>query len=170
MWRIFNTIKKSTLRYAPTIEPVVDTALEKTGLNHEYDTLWWQKTSWFEVRDILFEKGELKAASRAHYQAMPELSDLQVFLNDADVCSRYGTITREGSSESLLDYIERCLSDALRTYKMLAGRTVFELNPDTRVIAIDLNNVVGGKTRAGQVKTGLMYLYAGQRAAGSGPF
>ncbi|RAP71998.1 hypothetical protein [Candidatus Erwinia dacicola] len=49
---------------------------------------------------------------------------------------------------------------------MLAGRTVFELNPDTRVIAIDLNNVVGGKTPAGQVKTGLMYLYAGQLAAG----
>ncbi|MDN0112706.1 ATP-binding protein [Yersinia mollaretii] len=161
-----NNADKDPVRYAPTIEPLVDTALEKTGLNHEYDAHWWQKTTWFEVRDLLFEKGELKAASRAHYQAMPELSDLQLYLNDADVLSRYETITRHGSGESLLSYIERCLSDALRTYKMLAGRTVFELNPDTRVIAIDLNNVVGGKTRAGQVKTGLMYLYAGQLAAG----
>lgn len=154
------------VRYAQTLEPLVDEALEKTGIRHEYDSNWWSKATWYEVRDLLFSRGELTAATRAHYQAMPELSDLQVYLNDEDVRMQYGTITREGSGETLLSYISRCLSDALRTYKMLSGRTVFELNPDTRVIAIDLNNVVGGKTRAGQVKTGLMYLYAGQLAAG----
>lgn len=161
-----NNADKDPVRYAPTLEPDVDTALDKTGLNHKFDELWWKKATWYEVRDMLFEKGEIKAATRAHYQAMPELSDLQIYLNDADVRTQYGTITREGSGESLLSYIGRCLSDALGTYKMLASRTVFELNADTRVIAIDLNNVVGGKTRSGQVKTGLMYLYAGQLAAG----
>ncbi|WP_133625190.1 ATP-binding protein [Erwinia sp. LJJL01] len=154
------------IRYAPTLEPAVDAALEKTGIGNEYDALWWQKATWYEVRDLLFARGEVRAATRAHYQAMPELSDLQVYLNNADVLSKYGAITREGSGETLLSYIGRCLSDALSTYKMLAGRTLFEFSPDTRVIAVDLNNVVGGKTRAGQVKTGLMYLYAGQLAAG----
>jgi intracellular multiplication protein IcmB len=157
---------ESPIRYALTIEPRVDDALEKTGLNNEYDKHWWAKASWYEVRDLLFARGELKAATRAHYQAMPELSDLQIYLNDEDVRKRYGEISREGSGEPLLAYMERCLSSALRSYKMLSGRTMFELNPDTRVIAIDLNNVVGGKTRSGQVKTGLMYLYAGQLAAG----
>jgi intracellular multiplication protein IcmB len=154
------------VRYAPTLEPSVDAALDKTGIRHEYDAHWWKKATWYEIRDLLFAKGEIRAATRAHYQAMPELSDLQVYLNSEDVRMQYGMINREGSTESLLSYIGRCLSDALSSYKMLAGRTVFELNPDTRVIAIDLNNVVGGKTRAGQVKTGLMYLYAGQLAAG----
>lgn len=157
---------KDPVRYAPTIEPLADTALEKTGLDVEYDTVWWKKATWYEVRDLLFAKGEVKAATRAHYQAMPELSDLQVYLNDEDIRNRYGVITRQGSNESLLSYIDRCISDALRSYKMMAGRTLFEINPETRVLAIDLNNVVGGKTRAGQVKTGLMFLYAGQLAAG----
>lgn len=155
---------REPIRYAATIEPEVDTALEKTGLQHEYDQYWWAKATWYEVRDLLFAKGEVKAATRAHYQAMPELSDLQTYLNE--LRPQFKTITREGSGEPLLSYIGRCLSDALGTYKMLAGRTVFELSPETRVIAIDLNNVVGGKTRSGQVKTGLMYLYAGQLAAG----
>lgn len=161
----FNADKQPVF-YALTLEPEVDEALDKTGIRHEYDETWWSKATWYEVRDLLFNKGEIKAATRAHYQAMPELSDLQLYLNDEDVKAQYGEITREGGGEKLLSYIGRCLGDALSSYKMLAGRTVFELNPDTRVIAIDLNNVVGGKTRAGQVKTGLMYLYAGQLAAG----
>lgn len=161
-----NNADKVPVRYAPTLEPDVDKALEKTGLNHRFDQHWWKKATWYEVRDMLFEKGEMKAATRAHYQAMPELSDLQIYLNDEDVRMQYGTITREGSSETLLSYISRCLSDALQSYKMLSGRTMLEFTPETRVIAVDLNNVVGSKTRAGQVKTGLMYLYAGQLAAG----
>lgn len=155
------------VRYAVTLEPTVDEALEKTGILNEYDALWWRTATWYEVRDLLFAKGEMRAATRAHYQAMPELSDLQAYLNDKEeIAAQYGAITRSGSEETLLSYISRCLKDALKSFKMLADRTVFEINPDTRIIAIDLNNVVGGKTRAGQVKTGLMYLYAGQLAAG----
>ncbi|EIQ7859799.1 IncI1-type conjugal transfer protein TraU, partial [Salmonella enterica subsp. enterica serovar Infantis] len=36
----------------------------------------------------------------------------------------------------------------------------------TRVIAVDLNNVAGDKTPAGRLKTGIMYLLAGQIAGG----
>ncbi|MFP2517028.1 ATP-binding protein [Buttiauxella agrestis] len=161
-----NNAEVTPIRYAPSVEPGVDEALEKTGLNSEFDASWWAMASWYEVRDLLFTRGEIQAATRAHYQAMPELSDLQAQLNSQDIRTEYGSITRKGSDESLISYIGRCLSDALRSYKMLAGRTAFELNPNTRVIAIDLNNVVGGKTRAGQLRTGLMYLFAGQIAAG----
>lgn len=154
------------VRYSRTTDPLVDAALDETGLHNEHDSDWWDVATWYEVRDMLFARGEIRAASRAHYQAMPELSDLQGYLNHPDIRTTFGDITREGSQESMLSYISRCLSDALASYKMLAGRTEFELNPRTRVIAIDLNNVVGGKTRAGQVRTGLMYLYAGQLAAG----
>lgn len=40
------------------------------------------------------------------------------------------------------------------------------INPETRVIAVDLNNVAGDKTPAGRLKTGIMYLLAGQIAGG----
>lgn len=49
---------------------------------------------------------------------------------------------------------------------MLAGRTRFIINPATRIIAIDLNNVVGDKSAEGQLRTGIMYLFAGQISGG----
>lgn len=154
------------VKYAPTLEPQVDMALEETGLLHRFDALWWEKATWYEVRDLLFEKGRIKEATRAHYQAMPELADLQTYLSEPDIGTAFGTVTRDNSSETLISYIGRCLSQALVDYKMLAERTQFEINPDTRIIAVDLNNVVGSKTRAGQLRTGIMYLFAGQLAAG----
>ncbi len=51
----------------------------------------------------------------------------------------------------------------------LRGRmadTRFMLSPDTRVVAVDLNNVAGDKTPAGRLRTGIMYLLAGQIAGG----
>lgn len=48
----------------------------------------------------------------------------------------------------------------------LSGYTRFMINPETRVIAVDLNNVAGDKTPAGRLKTGIMYLLAGQIAGG----
>ncbi|HGC3156066.1 TPA: ATP-binding protein, partial [Escherichia coli] len=51
-------------------------------------------------------------------------------------------------------------------YPMMSGCTRFMLSPDTRVVAVDLNNVAGDKTPAGRLRTGIMYLLAGQIAGG----
>ena len=48
----------------------------------------------------------------------------------------------------------------------MSGCTRFMLSPDTRVVAADLNNVAGDKTPAGRLRTGIMYLLAGQIAGG----
>lgn len=153
-------------RYARTMDPQVDILLDNTGLLDEFDEAWLSHLTWYELRDLLFARGHVDAASRAHYQAMPELNDLQGYLNDACITGTYGNITRKGSPETLLSYIARTLRDAASTYPVLSGPTRFALNPNTRVIAVDLNNVCGAKTRTGQLKTGLMYLFAGQLATG----
>ncbi|MFA9330814.1 hypothetical protein V3G70_30240, partial [Escherichia coli] len=44
--------------------------------------------------------------------------------------------------------------------------TRFALNPDTRLIAVDLNLVAGDSSAAGRLKTGIMYLFAGQITSG----
>lgn len=49
---------------------------------------------------------------------------------------------------------------------MMAGRTQFVISPHTRVIAIDLNNVMGDGSNSGHLKTGIMFLFAGQVAGG----
>jgi len=75
-------------------------------------------------------------------------------------------VQRDGSQELLLSYIQRSLTSARSEYRMLAGRTRFALNPDTRLIAVDLNLVAGDATPAGRLKTGIMYLFAGQITSG----
>ena len=144
----------------------VDAALETLGLFERFDADWWDKALWYEVRDLLFEGGYIREAQLAQFQAVPELADMTGILNHDDMQSAFGKIQRDGSQEKLLEYLYRCMKDAVGEFKMLAGRTRFVINPRTRVIAIDLNNVMGDDSKAGHLKTGIMFLFAGQVAGG----
>lgn len=144
----------------------VDSALEKSGLLESHDNDWWEHCSWYEVRDLLFSAGFVREAQMAQFQAVPELADMTAWLNHEETKSAFGRIQRDGSQELLLEYIYRCMTDACREYQMLAGRTQFVINPKTRIIAIDLNNVMGNDTNAGHLKTGIMFLFAGQVSGG----
>ncbi|MBW5416258.1 ATP-binding protein [Pseudomonas sp. MAG002Y] len=148
------------------VVPEVDAALDKAGLTERYSAQWWESTTWYEVRDLLFEAGFVQEAQRAQFQAVPELADMTSFLNHEDVQAAYGRVQRDNSQEPLLEYLHRCMADACSEFKMLAGRTRFLISPNTRVIAIDLNNVMGDDTNAGHLKTGIMFLFAGQVAGG----
>ncbi|NWJ78833.1 ATP-binding protein [Enterobacter sp. SECR19-1250] len=152
--------------YRVHVEPDVDQALLESGLWEQHDPEWWAATTWYEVRDILHDKGQRQAAQRAHYQAVPELADMPALLKSEAIQETFGEIQRDGSQEKLLSYIERCLIQARQDYPMLASRTRFALNPDTRIVTVDLNNVAGDKTPAGRLKTGIMYLFAGHITAG----
>lgn len=144
----------------------VDQALEETGLLMKYDSAWFASAPWYDIRDILFSAGRVREAQSAQYQAVPELADLQHWLNHEDVLSAFGTVTRDGSAEKLLSYVSRCLTQAASEFRMLNGRTRWALNPASRIVAIDLNNCMGDKTAAGYLKTGIMYLFAGQVTGG----
>ncbi|HCO9409025.1 TPA: hypothetical protein OCC30_004428 [Escherichia coli] len=67
------------------------------------------------------------------------------------------------SLRSLMADNERAINAPITS---VVPRTRFMINPETRVIAVDLNNVAGDKTPAGRLKTGIMYLLAGQIAGG----
>lgn len=163
----FHTLDEvNPLLYRQNTEPEVDAALRSSGLWETHDIAWWNDATWFEVRDLLHEHDLRPAAQRAHYQAMPELAMMPGFLKHESIRDTFGKVQRDGSQEPLLDYIERCLSQACQDFPMMAGRTRFMLNPETRVIAVDLNNVAGDKTAAGRLKTGIMYLFAGQITSG----
>jgi intracellular multiplication protein IcmB len=44
-------------RYGAGLVPEVDRALEESGILHEYSPEWWESATWYEVRDMLFDKG-----------------------------------------------------------------------------------------------------------------
>ncbi|NIH15992.1 MAG: hypothetical protein G5700_05055 [Serratia symbiotica] len=125
-----------------------------------------ENCSWYELCDVLQDVGETLAAQRAQFQAVPELADMPPLLGSADLTSIYGTIERDGSREFLVDYLARCLRDASRQYRIFAGRTRFMISLQARVINVDLQYVVGKETRVCDLKTGIMFLFAGHISGG----
>ena len=126
---------------------------------------WWEeRPSWYEVTDILFENGYHRQATIAQRYAVPTLNDIIGALNKEEVLELYKT-ARTDNHEPLLDYMIRCLTAALRKFELFSSRTKFQLGSETRLIAIDLQNVVGSKTDEGKLATSAMYMFARQLAA-----
>lgn len=150
--------------YESNIDVDVDRALESSGLKAEHDEEWWLAATWYEVMDLLFAAGYVREATLAQRQAAPVLSDFGAQLNHESIRALYGKVnTKHG--EPLLDFMSRCFTVAMSSYALFAGRTRFELDATTRVISIDLNDVIGAKTPEGSLKTASMYLFARQLAA-----
>ncbi|UUZ54098.1 hypothetical protein LP419_37635 [Massilia sp. H-1] len=61
--------------------------------------------------------------------------------------------------------MRRCFTVAAANYALFNARTRFELNSDTRIIAIDLGDVIGSKTPEGSVRSTIMFLFARHMAA-----
>ncbi|WP_061800081.1 conjugal transfer protein [Serratia ficaria] len=153
-------------KFSDGASPAITQALKESGLWAKHDAEWWDECPWYDVRDLLFSAGYVKEAQLAQFLAVPELSDMSEYLNSAEIKASFGKVTRDNSQELLTDYVARVIGQACNSYKMLAGRTRFIINPNTRIIAIDLNNVVGDKSAEGQLRTGIMYLFAGQISGG----
>lgn len=119
----------NTRKYAEGEAPDVDRALRESGLLDKYDEEWWEICPYYDVRDMLFEAGYPLQAQRAQFMAVPELNDMQAYLNSDEIRSAFGSIGRANSNETLLDYVMRCLEQAKTDFQMLAGRTQFVINP-----------------------------------------
>ena len=161
----FDIAREQPRRYEPGLVAEVDAALEAAEIwqkHPEYE----QECTWYEVRDLLQEAGKTEAAQRAQFQAVPELSDMAPLLGSTDFKSNFGTVRRDGSDELLINYMARCFADACGQYRMFAGRTRFMISPRARVITVDLQYVAGGKSKAGHLQTGIMYLFAGHIGGG----
>lgn len=154
-------------RYGPGLVPEADQALAVSGLRHDFGAQWWEAATWYEVRDLLFDKGYVKEAALAQSQAVPVLNDLQNALNRQTLKDDFAGVTRPGTQEPLLQYVSRCLAKALTDYPLLSGRTRLVFSPETRIVIVDVNNVAGKPTPEGRLKTGIMYQFARQIGGGN---
>lgn len=165
VFEAYRTAREDPRRYEPGLVTEVDIALEEADIWARHPD-FREHCTWYEVRDLLQDAGETDAAQWAQFQAVPELADMAPLLGSPEFESNYGNIRRDGSSEPLIEYIARCLRDACGQYRMFAGRTRFMISPKARVITVDLQFVAGGKSKAGHLQTGIMYLFAGHIAGG----
>jgi len=146
--------------YEPDVVPAVDKVLAESGISAEHDEKWWSAATWYEVTDMLFAAGYVREATFAHRQAAPVLPDFTAMLNNEGVRQTFGDIKMASGGESLLKYMGRCFTLASTTYAVFSGRTRFEVDSTTRVISVDLNDVIGAKTPEGSIRTSCMYMFA----------
>ncbi len=144
--------KGNPKRYDKGVDKAVDDAIYRLGLYVDNKTTWW------EVVDELFKAGYIHEASLAQRHAVPLLSDATTSAQDEKIKDIYGEI-KTGTTEPLIKYFTRSITDALNLYKILARPTVFDLG-EARVISLDLDEVAKSGGVQAERQTSVMYLLA----------
>jgi len=153
----------SEKKYESTIDDLVDAALEQTGYKPDDYTTWWA------VTDHLFAKGMFRESRRAQRFAVPVLSDLIEVLGGERVRSVYepkeDSKARTESGLTLLDAMRMVITTALKDFPVIASDTRFELSEQSRVVALDLEEVTRGAGADGERRAEIMFVFARQIAA-----
>jgi intracellular multiplication protein IcmB len=142
-------------RYNEGSSPLVDAVIKEDQI--EVD----QKTTWWEVVDQLFVAGRIREATIAQRFAVPLLAEAVGASQDEKVREIYGAIVVPDTNEPLINSFGRMIGEALRIYPILARPTAFDVS-DSRVVALDLDEVA--KTGGAQAdrQTEVMYMLARQ--------
>ncbi len=151
--------KKRPRRYNSLQEPEVQKAVEATGMHID------RATSWYEVRDYLFERGYVYEADRAQKHAVPLLADVAAKARDDSVRRMY---TAQLAGEAITDYFWRCCSEAIDAYPVLKSPTRFNIG-SAKVVSIDLDEVAPRGGPQADRQSGIMYMLA-RHAVGSHMF
>ena len=139
--------------YHSKIVPKVDSAIAEYGLEIESGI-----STWWDVVDALFLRQDFHKAKLAQRYAVPILEDIMSVLRDTQLTDIHGeAMTRAG--ERVLDVCARVISSSIRELPILKSPTVFDIG-DSRVIALDLEDVTFKGGVAADKQTGLMYLLA----------
>lgn len=144
--------RASPKRYDASQSDIVNARLEELRFPLDEDTTWW------EIVDYLFEKGCHRESAIAQRYAVPCLPDL------ASAC-RAPNIMAENSqfmtrmNASVVDVLQRMLSEISRTLPILAQPTQFDLS-SARVVALDIDEVAKKGGAAADRQTAIMYMLA----------
>ena len=153
----------SEKKYESTIDDIVDAALQKTGFVSDEHTTWWN------ITDHLYAHGMLRESRLAQRFAVPVLSDLIEALGSERIRSVFApsaeSQARVESGMTLIDAMRMVITSALRDFPIIASHTRFELNEQSRLVALDLEEVTRGAGEDGEKRAEIMYVFARQIAA-----
>ncbi len=136
---------------------LIERALQEYGLYVDEQTTWW------EIVDALFKHRAYHAALLAQRYAVPSVADIAALSREPQFNDMYGAKTTE-DGEPLLLAFTRMLSEAMRSYPILAKPTQFDLG-EARVVSIDLDEVAKSGSAAADHQTAVCYMLARYVAA-----
>jgi len=142
--------------FSYNVDPLVDASIKNFNIHID------PHTTWYEITDTLFEKGDVRGARFAQRHAVPLLVDaIQVCSSSEAVKTTYGEQSgiSTDTGEPLYKAFMRMISEAIRTYPILAGQTRLDFS-SARVISIDLNDVAKTGGPASDRQTAVMYMLA----------
>ncbi|TAL63720.1 MAG: type IV secretion protein IcmB [Burkholderiaceae bacterium] len=143
--------KRYVANLADTAE--VDAAIQRWNIEIDEATTWW------EIVDGLFVKGDHHMASLAQRMAMPLLTDIASVSRERVFEDMYGEKALP-DGESLQKAFARRLSEAVRSFPILDKPTRFDVGL-ARVVSIDLDEVAkSGGNASMKRQTAVVYMLA----------
>lgn len=139
-------------RYTPDMNEIVDKGLKQIDAKLDAHSTWW------EVTDLLFEAGNIHAATLAQRFAMPLLADTVSMCRTKIIEDLYGKVSAP-TGETLIESFGRMISSAVREYPILSRITAFDLG-EARVVSLDLDEVAKTGGEAADRQTAVMYMLA----------
>lgn len=150
------TDDKSPRRYTPDDVPIVDRALEESGIDPNDPMVWW------DVVDALMAAGRLHEAEIAQRHAVPTLQDLVSAAHADQVTALYGNAVDSETGQSILASFQRMISEVVRDYPILSGATRYSVGSG-RIVSMDLMDVTArGSGPSARKQTAIMYMLARQ--------
>lgn len=137
--------------FSPNVKPMIKARLDSAGIFYQEATKWW------EVVDAFFERGMTYEASVAQRYAVPTLFDVMQAASDPAVIRDFEGANDEGMN--VYDEFRIMMQAASSDYPIFQGPTEFDVG-ESRVMAIDLQDVVTTGSRAAQKQAALMYMTA----------
>jgi len=147
---------KKPRRYNSMQDPEIHEAIQNLGVHLD------KATSWYEIRDELFQHGYTYLAERAQRYAVPLLTDVATQARDETVKRMY---TSYVSGEPITDYFWRCCTEAIDAYPILKSPTKFNVG-SAKVVSLDLDEVAPRGGPQADRQSGVMYMLARHAVGG----
>jgi intracellular multiplication protein IcmB len=142
---------KNPKRYVSGKDPIVDKHLAGIGYHIKPETAWW------DVVDVLFEKGYTHEALRAQRYAVPLLSDISGMVKRQQITNMFKHTT--DNHESITEFFHRSCNSILGRYPILKNPTQFDIG-DAQIVSLDLDEVAPRGGPQQDRETGISYMLA----------
>ncbi len=140
--------------YIPGLDQEVDEAIERARVEIRQATKWW------DIVDALFDAGDIYGAQRAQRYAVPTLDIAIGIAATPDIQEDYGD-RATSAGQSLPRLFMTMISEAINDYPIFSKPTSFDLG-ESRVMSLDLQDVVQVGSAATKKQAALMYMIARQ--------